>query len=247
MTLAMHRVLVIEDDAVLQSVLRALLQAQGFRVVLADSYASGADYARSYHPDLIIADLGLTVPCGFDFIRKLRGWSATPIIALSAHATEAQRITAYDSGADDYVEVPFSDLALVARTRAILRRHARGDRPQPLLNLGAVCVDLERRLARHRDGRKVRLTPIEHRMLETFARHPDRMITHEQLMREVWGPHMENVGAVRVYIASLRRKVEEDPRLPRHIITEFGTGYRLIPEAITGGVAAPNGMNYRSL
>jgi two-component system KDP operon response regulator KdpE len=237
MTIAMHRAVVIEDDAVLQSTLCALLEAQGFLVVLADTYARGADYARSYRPDVIIADLGLADPCGIDFIRTLRVWSATPIIALSAHATEAQRITAYDSGADDYVEVPFSALALVARTRAILRRHARGNLPQALLNLGGVCVDLERRFARHRDGRKVRLTPIEHRMLETFARYLDRMITHKQLMCEVWGPHMENVGAVRVYIASLRRKVEEDPRLPRHIITEYGTGYRLVAEAITGTAA----------
>jgi two-component system, OmpR family, KDP operon response regulator KdpE len=233
MTIAMHRVVVVEHDAALQCVLRTLLEERGFRVVLADTYARAELDARSYRPDVIIADLGLTDQRGINFIRRLRVWSAIPIIALSGRATEAQRLAAFDAGADDYVEVPFSAPELVARTRAIRRRYARGDLAQAMLKLGDVCVDLERRLARHRDGRKLRLTPLEHRMLEIFARNPDRMITHKQLMSEVWGPHKADVCAVRVYIASLRRKLEQNPRFPKHIVTEMGTGYRLVVEANT--------------
>jgi two-component system, OmpR family, KDP operon response regulator KdpE len=109
--------------------------------------------------------------------------------------------------------------------------------PQALLNLGDVCVDLERRLARHRDGRKLRLTPLEHRMLESFVRNPDRMVTHQQLMREVWGPNQADRCALRVYIASLRRKLECDPSVPKHIVTEIGAGYRLVVEANSATVA----------
>ena len=231
MTIAMHRVVVVEHDAALQGVLRASLEERGFRVILADTYARGELDARSYRPDVIIADLGLPDQYGMNFIRALRIWSATPIITLSGRVTEAQRLAAFDAGADDYVEVPFSVPELVARTRATLRRYARGDLPQPMLQLGDVYVDLERRLARHRDGRKLRLTPLEHRMLEIFARHPDRMISHRQLMSEVWGPDKVDVCAVRVYVASLRRKLERNPSVPKHIVTEIGTGYRLVVEA----------------
>lgn len=237
MTIAMHRVVVVEHDTALQSVLRTLLEERGFRVVLADTYARGELDARSYRPDVIIADLALPDQRGINFIRTLRVWCAIPIIAVSGRATEAQRLAAFDVGADDYVEVPFSGPEFVARTRAILRRYARGDLPQPMLKLGDVCVDLERRLARHRDGRKLRLTPLEHRILEIFARHPDRMISHKQLMSEVWGPYKADVCAVRVYIASLRRKLERNPSIPKHIVTEIGTGYRLVVEPTTVDMA----------
>jgi len=240
MTVAMHRVVVVEHDAALRGVLRTSLAERGFRVVLADTYARGELDARSYRPDVIIADLGLPDQRGINFIRALRVWCAIPVIAISGRAGEAQRLAAFDAGADDYVEVPFSVPELVARTRAILRRYARCDLPQPMLKFGDVCVDLERRLARHRDGRKLRLTPLEHRMLELFARHPDRMITHKQLMSEVWGPHQADVCAVRVYIASLRRKLEQNPSIPKHIVTEIGTGYRLVVEANTVDLAIPS-------
>jgi two-component system KDP operon response regulator KdpE len=230
MTIAMHRVVVVEHDAALQGVLCTLLAKRGFRVALAHTYARGELDARSYRPDVIIADLDLPDQRGINFIRALRVWCASPIIALSGRATETQRLAAFDAGADDYVEVPFSVAELVARTRAILRRYARGDLSQPMIKLGDVCVDMERRLARHLDGRKLRLTPLEHRMLGMFARNPDRMITHKQLMSEVWGPHKADVCAVRVYIASLRRKIEQDPSIPKHIVTESGTGYRLVVE-----------------
>jgi two-component system, OmpR family, KDP operon response regulator KdpE len=243
MTNTMHRVVVIEHDIAAQSLLRTLLEEQGFRVILADNYARGVLDARAWRPDIIIVNVGVTDHRGIEFIRTLREWSAIPILALSAPATLAQRLEAFDVGADDYVEVPFSGPELAARIRAILRRHARNDLPQAMLKLGDINVDLERRLARHRDGRKVRLTPLEHRMLEILARYPDRMITHSQLISEVWGPDMADVCAVRVYIASLRRKLESDPHLPKHIITEFGIGYSLITDSNGASDAMPNLTN----
>jgi two-component system KDP operon response regulator KdpE len=239
MTNAMHRVVVIESDTTIQTVLRTLLEEHGCRVILADSYVRGELDARSCHPDIIIVNVGPS-DRGIHFIRALRVWSATPILALSAGATVAQRLAAFEAGADDYVELPFSAPELVARARALLRRHARGDLPQAMLMLGDVRVDLERRRARHRDGRVVRLTPLEHRILEILARYSDRMIGHDQLIHEVWGPDMADRRAVRVYIASLRRKLEQQPHLPQHIVTEFGIGYRLITDSNTVPKAIPS-------
>lgn len=236
-TVAMHRALVVQDGDAIEGVLPIFLAQRGFRVVLANSYARGQLDTRSYRPDVVIVDLQLTDLCGINFIRALRVWSAIPVVALSARSSEAQRLEAFEAGVDDYVERPFSPLELVARLHALLRRYSRADFPQSLLKLGSVCVDLERRLARHGDGRKLHLTPLEHRMLETFVRSADRLITHKQLMREVWGPYKSDVCAVRVCIASLRRKLEHDPSFPMHIVTEIGTGYRLVVG--TAPVAAP--------
>jgi two-component system KDP operon response regulator KdpE len=194
----------------------------------ADNYSRGELDARSWRPDVIIANVALTEHGGVEFIRALRVWSAIPVVAVSGPATEAQRLAAFDAGADDYVEMPFSSLEFAARTRAILRRHARNDQPQGMLKLGDVWVDLERGLVRHLDGRKVRLTPLERRTLEILARHPGSTITYRHLIREVWGPDMADERALRVYIASLRRKLERDPHRPKHIMTEFGIGYGLV-------------------
>jgi two-component system KDP operon response regulator KdpE len=227
MTNAMHRALLIEGDPFNQGALRHLLREQGCRVTLADNFARGDLNARSCRPDLIVAVVGEAAAQGIDFIRTLRVWSATPILVLSAHATLAQRLAVFDAGADDYVEVPFSSAEVAARTRALLRRRVHCDPPRAMLHLGDVCVDLERRRAQHRDGRKMHLTPIEHRILETLARYPDRIITHRQLFKEVWGRNMADLRVVRVYIASLRRKLEQNPKVPEHIVTDVGIGYRL--------------------
>ena len=233
MTDTMHRALVIEGDPVIQGVLRTLLHEQGCRVTLADDYARGELNARSCRPDLIVADVGASEDQGIDFIRTLRVSSGIPILVLSAHATLAQRLAVFDAGADDYVEVPFSSPELAARTRALLRRHVRRNPPRAMLHVGDVCVDLERRRAQHRDGRTMHLTPIEHRMLETLARYPDRIIPHRQLVQEVWGRNTADLRGVRVYIASLRRKLEQNPQVPEHIVTDFGTGYRLALDSPT--------------
>ena len=228
MTDAMHVVLIFEDDQALQSVLRILFEANGFRVVIAGTAARGEKDARLHRPDVVVIDLGLPDRDGLDVITALRTWSPVPIIVLSARTAETERLAAFDNGADDYVLKPFSAPELLARARAVVRRHVRGELPMAVLKLGSVTVDLSSRVA-HRQGEgHVRLTPLEHRILEPLARHPNRIVSHEALLKEVWGPHREDSRALRVYIGSLRRKLEVDPSRPTHILTQLGLGYRLV-------------------
>jgi two-component system KDP operon response regulator KdpE len=227
----MHLVLIIEDDQAIQAILRMLFEANGFRVVIADTAARGEQDARLHRPDVVIVDLGLPDRDGLNVINAIRAWSPVPIIVLSARTAEAQRLAAFEKGADDYVIKPFSPPELLARVRAIVRRHVRADLPMGVLELGDVSIDLSRRVARHRDGRDVRLTPLEHRILETLARYGDRIVTQSALIKEVWGPHRDDSRALRVYIGSLRKKLEVDPSRPKHILTELGAGYRLVTDA----------------
>lgn len=227
MTDAMHVILIFEDDPALQDVLRILFESNGFRVVMAGTAARGEQDARQHRPDVVLVDLGLPDRDGLNVITNIRAWSPVPIIVLSARAAEVQRLAAFENGADDYVLKPFSAPELLARVRAVVRRHVRGDLPMAVLTLGDVSVDLSRRMA-HRADADMRLTPLEHRILETLARHRDRIVTHEALLTQVWGPHRADSRALRVYIGSLRRKLEIDPSRPQHIVTEIGVGYRLV-------------------
>jgi two-component system, OmpR family, KDP operon response regulator KdpE len=228
MTEAMHLVLIVEDDPALQSVLRTLFEANGYRVVAAAIAVAGIRDARLYNPDVVIVDLGLPDRDGIEVIKGIRTWSAMPIVVLSARTVEAQRLLAFESGADDYVVKPFSAPELLARVRAVSRRHVRGYLPMAILRLGGISVDLTGRIARRADGREVRLTPLEHRILAVLARHPESIVTHSTLLKDVWGPNRDDSGSLRVYIGSLRRKLEADPSRPKHIITELGLGYRLL-------------------
>jgi two-component system KDP operon response regulator KdpE len=224
----MHLILISEDDQAIQNILRMLFEANGFRVVIANTAARGEHDARLHRPDVVVVDLGLPDRDGLIVITSIRAWSPVPIIVLSARTAEAQRVAAFENGADDYVMKPFSAPELLARVRAIVRRHVRGELPTGVLELGDVSIDLGRRVARRCDGRELRLTPLEHRILETLARHGDRIVTHAALIKEVWGPHRGDSRALRVYIGSLRKKLEVDPTRPRHIVTELGVGYRLV-------------------
>jgi two-component system, OmpR family, KDP operon response regulator KdpE len=230
MTLAMHLVMVVEDDKAMQEVLRILFEGSGFRVVVSETARQGENNARLHRPDIVVVDLALPDGDGISVIKSIRVWSPMPIIVLSARAAESDRVAALEFGADDYVVKPFSAPELMARVRAVLRRHVRGELPMGLLHLGSVAIDLSRRTARHRDGRAVRLTPLEHRILETLARHADQIVTHRTLLKEVWGPHRDDSQALRVYIGNLRRKLETDPSRPKYILTEAGVGYRLVQD-----------------
>ena len=233
MTLAMHRVLIVEDDPAISKVVSLLFETDGYRLVTADTCEAGVRRAQSYRPDVCILDLGLPDRDGITFIRRVREWSSVPIVVLTARTQEVQRLAAFEAGADDYVIKPFSGPELLARTRAILRRVMRSENPSAIVKLGNVIVDLTNRLTRGPAGEDTKLTPLEHRVLECLVRQSDRIVTHAQLMREVWGPHQEDIRSLRVYVASLRRKIEPDPTQPRFLLTEAGIGYRLVtdPEA----------------
>jgi two-component system, OmpR family, KDP operon response regulator KdpE len=228
MTRAMHRVLVIEDDASIRKILRRLFEGEGFRVSQADNCGRGIKLAQSHRPDVCIVDLGLPDRDGLSFIRDLRAWSVTAVLVLTACTQEVQRLHAFEAGADDYLVKPFGCDELLARVRAILRRTIPRDPTARTLELGTVSIDLARHVARARDGGEKRLTPLEHRILECLLRHRNGVVPHGEMLREVWGPHQSDMRALRVYITSLRRKLESDPLKPRHILTDPGVGYRLV-------------------
>jgi two-component system KDP operon response regulator KdpE len=238
----MHVVLIVEDDPSLRSVLCTLFEANGYRVVATALAADGVRDARLFNPDAVIADLGLPDGDGIEVIKGIRTWSAMPIIVLSARVAESQRLTAFESGADDYVAKPFSAQELLARVKAVSRRHVRGSSPMGILQLGGISIDLIGRVTRGTGNRAIRLTPLEYKILAVLARHPGSIVTNATLLKDVWGPNRADSGSLRVYIANLRRKLEENPNQPKHIITEFGLGYRLLIDRepqIAGSVDAP--------
>jgi len=229
--------LVVEDDPDMQQVLRMMLEADGLRVTISGSCATGVQMARTHRPDIAIVDLGLPDLDGIELIKSIRTWSPMPIIVLSARAAEAQRLAAFEVGADDYVIKPFSGSELVARVRAALRRQDRVGQPAGMLRVGDLAVDRSRRVLLQPSGGEVRLTPLELRLLEALARHPDRLITHSQLMREVWGASRADTRSLRVLLTNLRKKLELDPARRTHIEKEAGVGYRLVlePQAADAG------------
>jgi two-component system KDP operon response regulator KdpE len=222
-------ILVVEDEPEIRRFLRSALTAEGYRVVESGNARRGAIDAGTHKPDLAIVDLGLPDRDGRDVIREIRSWSAMPIVVLSARAQERSKIEALDAGADDYVTKPFAVGELLARIRAGLRHVARPPGGQ-VLKFGAATVDLEKRIAL-REGAAVRLTPIEFRLLACLARHLGLVVTHRQLLTEVWGPsYATQTHYLRIYMKQLRDKLEADPVRPKHLITETGVGYRLLAD-----------------
>lgn len=225
-------VLVIEDDKSIRRFLRAGLEGQGYRFVEAETAADGIAQAASRNPDLVLLDLGLPDLDGLAVVRRIREWSAVPIVVLTARGQERDKIDALDRGADDYVTKPFSLPELLARMRAALRHRARAgsEAGSSVVEVGALRIDLERRRVFRGDS-TVPLTPIEYRLLTTLARHAGRVLTHEFLLREVWGPsYIRQHHYLRVYMAQLRHKLEPDPGRPRLLLTETGVGYRMAEE-----------------
>lgn len=227
MTAPGSQILIVEDDASIRRFVRLTLEAEGHTVHEAENYQRGLIEAGTRRPDLVVLDLGLPDGDGVDLIRELRQWSAKPVIVLSARSAEASKIAALDAGADDYLVKPFGSGELSARVRAQLRRHQQQTPTGvPLIEFGEIRIDLVRRMV-ERQGEVLHLTPIEYKLLTHLAVQPDRVITHAQLLMAVWGPgHQDDMHYVRVHMANLRKKIEAQPSMPKHLITETGVGYR---------------------
>lgn len=230
MTETMFRILVIEDDAGLRDVLRALLEAEGYRVILAETGRRALIEARSHKPDAVLVDLGLPDRDGQDVIRRIRELSPVPIIVLSARTMESEKVLALDGGADDYVTKPFGSTELLARVRAALRRSARSAQQPETLRIGELEINLGTREATGPAG-TLHFTPVEYRLLTCLARGHGLIVTQDQIIREVWGPdRVTDTRGLRSYVKLLRDKIEPDPARPRILVTEPGVGYRLIVE-----------------
>ncbi len=221
-------IVLIEDEPQIRRFLRATLVSQGYRLFEATTGEDGLVEAATRQPDVVVLDLGLPDIDGIEVIRRLREWTQIPIIILSARGQERDKIAALDAGADDYVTKPFGVGELVARLRVALRHAAgSGETGEPTFTLGGLRVDQLKRQV-YVDGKEVHLTPIEYRLLTTLVRHAGKVLTHRQLLKEVWGPsYSEQSHYLRVYMTQLRRKLEADPARPRYLLTEPGVGYRL--------------------
>ncbi|MFK3979829.1 response regulator [Micromonospora sp. NPDC050397] len=227
----MTRVLVVDDEPQILRALRINLRARRYEVAVAADGADALRLAASQHPDLVVLDLGLPDMDGVDVIRGLRGWTNIPIIVLSGRAGSQDKVLALDAGADDYVTKPFGVDELLARVRAVTRRTAGAGETVSSAVVGRYVVDLAARTVRSDDGREVRLTPTEWHLLEILVRNPGRLVSQRQLLHDVWGPQYQSeTNYLRQYMAQLRRKLEDDPARPRHLLTEPGMGYRFQPE-----------------
>jgi two-component system, OmpR family, KDP operon response regulator KdpE len=222
-------ILLIEDESHIRRFVRLALEEQEWKVIEAERLKEGLSAVATRRPDLIILDLGLPDGDGVHFIQDVRTWSTIPIIVLSARTDEQDKVAALDAGADDYLSKPFGIPELLARIRANFRRHRPSNTAeQALFEFGNVSVDLTLRHV-HKNGVEIHLTPIEYRLLSVLISNTGRVLTHRQLLREVWGTsHSASPHYVRIYMGHLRQKLEDDPAQPRYLLTETAVGYRLM-------------------
>jgi two-component system KDP operon response regulator KdpE len=221
------RVLVVDDEPQIRRFLRTSLGAHGYTILEASNGQEALLRATSERPDILVLDLGLPDMDGMEVIRRVREWSKVPIIVLSVRGRESDKIAALDAGADDYVTKPFGMGELMARIRAALRNRLEKETDEPVFESGGLRVDLAKRLVSV-DGREIRLTPTEYDLLRVLVANAGKVVTHQHLLREVWGPaDVDETHYVRVYVGQLRQKLEADPAQPKHIVTEPGVGYRL--------------------
>ena len=220
------RVLVVDDEVQIRRFLRIALEANGYRVYETDRGDAAVQEAARLRPDLVILDIGLPDIDGLEVLRRLREWTPTPVIMLSVRDADRDKVAALDAGADDYLTKPFSVDELLARLR-VAQRHAQPGPAAAVFTQGDVVVDLAHRHVT-KGGRDVKLTPTEYALLRLLIQHAGRVLTHRQILKEVWGPeYMDETHYLRVYFGQLRRKLEDDPARPRLILTEPGVGYRL--------------------
>jgi two-component system KDP operon response regulator KdpE len=221
--------LVVDDEPQMRRLLRVTLEANGYRVFDAATGNDGIVQAAQRKPDVVLLDLGLPDLDGATVLKRIREWSRVPVLILSVRDREDDKIAALDNGADDYVTKPFNSGELLARLRAALR-HAQPQGAEAIFHAGNLEVDLAARVVRQR-GQEVKLTPTEYSLLRLFVQHAGKVLTHRQILREVWGPaSVEQTHYLRVYMAHLREKLESEPSQPRLIVTEPGVGYRMLVE-----------------
>jgi two-component system, OmpR family, KDP operon response regulator KdpE len=228
------RILIADDDPQILRALRVTLRARGYEIFTADDGAQALEMAAENHPDLVVLDLGMPKLDGVEVIQGLRGWTQVPILVVSGRTDAADKVDALDAGADDYVTKPFAIDELLARIRALTRRVvAPGD--EPIVTFGDISVDFSAKQVVRRTGERsenVRLTPTEWRILELLVHSPDKLVTRESLLTQIWGPHhTKDTGYLRLYFAQLRKKLEPVPSEPRYLVTVLGMGYRFVPDA----------------
>jgi two-component system KDP operon response regulator KdpE len=225
----MANVLLVEDEEDIRRFMRAVLRSEDYRVLEAGTISQGLLEADIHKPDLVILDLGLPDGNGVQFVQDFRHWSKVPVLVLSARSAEQEKIAALDAGADDYLTKPFAVGELLARVRALLRRGRQLQTiSQACVSFADITVDMASRLVT-RGGKPIHLTPIEYRLLVLLVSNAGKMMTHRQLLCEVWGPgQADNSHYLRVYVGHLRQKLERDPTQPRHILTETAVGYRFV-------------------
>ena len=223
----MNTILIIEDEAHIARFIKAAMEQEGYQIFTADSSHRGLIEAATRRPDLLILDLGLPDGDGCDVIADIRTWSSLPILVLSARSDEQDKIKALNLGADDYLVKPFSMGELVARVNAHMRRWQVGYEAPSQIELGNISIDLTQRQVK-KNGEDVHLTPIEYRLLTVLIRYAEKVLTHKQLLNEVWGKgHNHQEHYVRIFMSNLRQKLEDNPSRPNYFLTEIGVGYKL--------------------
>jgi two-component system KDP operon response regulator KdpE len=229
--------LIVDDEVQIRRFLRAGLELDGFVVEEAENGAEALKLATLKPPDIVILDLGLPDMDGSEVLERLRGWSTVPVIVLSVRSSEAEKVRLLQQGADDYVVKPFGMAELLARAHAALRRYERASAGEPVVRIGPLAIDLAARIVTV-DGARIMLTPKEYRLLQILAQHAGNVVTHQFLLKEIWGsPHLHDTHYLRIFVRKIRQKIETNPTQPRMLLTELGVGYRLV--APEGASAVP--------
>jgi len=234
------KILVVEDERVIVNFLSAILRGNGYHVLRTATGAEALSMAASHLPDLVLLDLGLPDMDGMEVLRRLREWTDIPVIVVSARQSEREKVASLDGGANDYITKPFGNSELLARIRASMRQHDKLKDRRSLLDSGFVTGGLAINYAKRQvtaGGREVHLTPIEYKLLVLLSRNDGAVLTHDYILKEVWGPFTSDSQLLRVNMANIRRKIEPDPADPRYILTEIGVGYRMAEGTAQGGSA----------